>query len=88
MEFDNFSLQQKLLKKGILNISISKYVFLAYFVDAMIYPSEHGAETAHCLTARAVLFQLRVSQLATRHKTPVTTLTPTLPLTLTLISQT
>ena len=68
---------------------------LAYFVYAMIHPTQHGlimrwSETAHCSTARAVLFQLRESQLGTKYKTPVTTLTqpPPLPLTLTLISQT
>ena len=31
-----------IIEKGILNISAFNYVCLAYFVYAMIYPTEHG----------------------------------------------
>ena len=38
----NFFTATEIIEKGILNISAFNYVCLAYFVYAMIYPTEHG----------------------------------------------
>ena len=38
---DNFFSATEIIGKGILNISVLKYVSLAYYVYAMIYPTEH-----------------------------------------------